>query len=304
MLEYYLGIDAGGTKSEAVLCDENYRIASRNWYQGLNLRGLNPNIAASTVKLILEDMTYRAGLLPYHIGLTVLAAAGAGDAKTREMVEWACKNYMPTQKVKVVTDAEAALTGAFNGTPGIVIIAGTGSIAWGKDDNGKIARAGGLGYLLGDEGSGFWLGQQALKKALNYHYNGKGSILGKKICELWGLRDLEEALNLIYQTEKPAPKIAEIAPLIFQILEAGDDLAKEILCEAGSELAELVLSLAESLEFRETIKFCLCGGLAKSGILEKEVNAHLDMQRFVLTMPLYETAIGAVMVGRMICEKS
>ncbi|NQS96830.1 MAG: hypothetical protein HQ591_00095 [candidate division Zixibacteria bacterium] len=299
MLDYYIGIDCGGTKTEAVLCDPGYNIITRSRFEGLNLRGLNPNIAAALVKKIIEDLTYQAGMLPYHITLTVLAAAGGGDPEIRSQVEYSLKGYMPTQPVKVITDAEAALAGAFKGEPGIVIIAGTGSIAWGKDSAGEIARAGGYGYILGDEGSGFWMGREALKRCLDAHHRSERIPLTAKICELWGLEYISDTVNMVYESEKPAAKTAEIAPLIFQAAESGDDSASEIIASAGEALGKIAKTLADKLAFEGLIKVCLSGGLSKQRrALEPHILKHLISGKFEIVSPAYEPAIGAVIHSR------
>ena len=299
MLDYYIGIDSGGTKSEAALCDPDYNIITHSRFEGLNLRGLNPNIAASFVKKVIDVLAYQAGMLPYHITLTVLAAAGGGDPEIRSQVEYSLKGYMPTQPVKVITDAEAALAGAFKGEPGIVIIAGTGSIAWGKDSAGNIARAGGYGHFLGDEGSGFWMGRQALKECLDAHHRSEKILLSTLICELWGLKDISNVVKIVYEAEKPAAKIAEVAPLIFQAAESGDDAALEIIAIAGETLGKMAKTLADKLAFKDIIKVCLSGGLSKQRqTLEPHISRCLDGERFNMVPPAYEPAIGAVIRGR------
>ena len=302
MIDYYIGIDAGGSKSEAALCDQDLKLIARNRFEGLNLRGLNPNIAASQVKRIIEQLTYQGGILPYHVKLTVLAAAGAGEAKTREQVEASCYSYMPTQAVKVITDTEAALAGAFKDESGIVVIAGTGSIAYGSDAEGNLRRAGGYGYILGDKGSGFWIGRQGLKICLDAHFNGKKVKWAEEIYQMWELSNIEEALEIIYKLEKPAAKIAEIAPIVMRAAVEGSDEAKSIIASAGEKLCELIYTLADRLYLEGKTKVCLLGGIFKDNSpVKQEVIKHSDSSRFEFSEPLYEPAVGAIIHGRNMC---
>jgi len=294
MIENYIGIDAGGTKAIAVLTDAKLRILARERFEGMNVSQMNPNTVSRLLQQIIDDLTYRAGMLPYHIGLTILAAAGAGEAKTREEVEYACHGRMPERKVKVITDAEAALAGAFVGGAGIVLISGTGSIAWGKDDRGRIVRAGGYGYLLGDEGSGFWLGREALRRCLAAHHRGETTALAGKICEIWQLSDIAKAVTIVYSAEKPAGKIAELAPLVFESYEAGDPLSVEILQEAGKKLAELVETTVKGLSLASPIKVNLTGGIASQvKVMQPLIQEHLPGE-YQFVPAAYDAAVGAV----------
>lgn len=298
-MDHFIGIDAGGTTWDAALVNRDNKILARHKFEGLNVRGANPNVVAFKVKDILEYMSYKGGLMAYHITLIVLAAAGAGDDKTREAVEKSCHSVFPNNPVKVVTDAEAALCGAFRGEPGIVLIAGTGSIAYGIDTQGAAGRAGGYGHLLGDEGSGFWIGREAVRTALDAHYRGEASALGKLICEKWELKDITYAPGQIYSSEFPAKMMAEIAPLVFKLAETGDSEAERIVSAAGRELGKLVMTLGESLNFGERIKVSFCGGLShyrealEPGILDSIKGGNYDLVEAAL-----EPAVGAVILGR------
>jgi len=294
MIENYIGIDAGGTKTIVVLVDADLRVRAKGSYEGMNLAQMNPNTVSGRLKQIIEEMTYRAGMLPYHVGLTVLAGAGGGDSKMREEIEYACWARMPERKVKVITDAEAALAGAFKGGAGIVLIAGTGSIAWGKDNEGRMARAGGYGYILGDEGSGFWMGREVLRRCLDAYHRGEMTALGKKVCEFWQIEDISKAISIIYSSDKPGAKAGELAPLVFEAYEAGDAAAQDILREAGRHLAELAVKVRGRLSFVPPVKVCLSGGVAgQQAVMQVLIGAELGKE-YELVPAAYEAAVGAV----------
>lgn len=261
-MPHIIGIDSGGTKIEAALVDEYGRIIARTQHEGVNLRQTNPNTAARICAEVVNDLTYRGGILPYHVAGVVLAAAGAGDAKICGMAIDAFRVRMPGIKMFIVSDAEAALEGAFAGEPGIILISGTGSIAWGKDSAGKMVRAGGFGYILGDDGSGFWIGREAIRQALSAVYRGETIPLCEKICHLWEIQNLQQAVTIIYTEQKPAPKIAKIAPIVFDLAVSGDETALHILSSAAEQLALLVENAGNRLNTSPPMKICFMGGIA------------------------------------------
>ena len=298
MKEHYIGIDAGGTKSEAVIVNQDLRILAEGIYEGMNVRQMNPNTVSRIVKTIIDDLTYRAGLLPYHAGLTILAAAGAGDAKIREQVEYACEGRMPQQIVKVITDAEAALAAAFGAEPGIVVISGTGSIAWGKDESGQVMRAGGHGYILGDEGSGFWIGREAVRKSLDGFHRGEDLPLAEKICQLWEIDDVSQAVSVVYNDEKPAYKAGTLAPIVFEAADTGDDLCRSILKDAAGELINLAEAITGRVKFRGLVNLCFSGSIAnklREGGYFEDIDS---IANYDINEPLYQPAIGAVIARK------
>ena len=297
MTEHYIGIDSGGSKSEAVLLDMQNQVLTRMVYEGMNLRQMNPNTVSARLKQIIEDLTYRAGILPYHVGITVLAAAGAGDPKIVKEVEYACYGRMPERKIMVVPDAEAALAGAFNGGPGIVLISGTGSVAWGRDNQGNLHRAGGYGYILGDDGSGFWIGREALRTSLDAYYRGETSPLAAEICELWGIEVITEAVSLAYAEKSPAGKIASIAPLVFRLSDNNDETSEDILVRAAEALSLLSNKLRNAMKIEDG-KICLSGSILQKNTAMKDLLTAKLGSGLTISDPLFEPAIGAVILAK------
>ncbi len=303
-MDHYIGIDGGGTQWEAALLNRANTVLARHGFGGVNVRGVNPNVVAFKLKDILEYMSDQGGMMPYHITLIVLAAAGAGDAKIKKSVEEACHSVFPNNPMKVVSDAEAALHGAFGGGPGVVLIAGTGSIAWGRDRSGTLARAGGYGHLLGDEGSGFWIGRECLKAALNEHFRGVETDLGKRICEAWNLKDITDGITLVYKSESAAKKLAELTPMAFELAKSGEVLAGEVVASAGRELGKLAKSVIRTLDLEGSVEVCFMGGLSnqvkalKPGIMQVIDNVNVE-----LVEPAFEPTVGAVLLGRELTEQ-
>jgi len=300
---YYIGIDAGGTTWDAVLCGDDNKIIAGNSFEGLNLRTVsNPIKVALKLQQAIKDVSDQCGLLSSQISLTTLAGAGAGDASLRKSIEDACREVIPQNRVKVVTDADAALEGAFDGGAGIIVIAGTGSIAFGRDGEGNFARSGGYGYLFGDEGSGFWIGKQAMQICLDAYYKGDDIPLAGYIRSKFKIRTINEILSNIYASANPVAKTAEIAPVVFEAAESGDEVAKSIIIKAGEEIGQLVKDTADKLKFPDKIRYCLMGGLSsRLGILHEYISSRL-YDNFESVTPLHPPAVGAVMLGRKLVK--
>jgi N-acetylglucosamine kinase-like BadF-type ATPase len=297
--EYYIGIDAGGTTWDAVLCRQDNIVLAENSFDGLNLRSVsNPRKIAFKLQQVIADMADLGSLLPAQITLTTLAGAGAGNIKLRESLEAACQDVIPQNPIRVVTDADAALEGAFEGGAGIIVIAGTGSISIGKDSEGNFARSGGYGYIFGDEGSGFWIGKRAVQTCLEAHYKGDNTPFLEKICLKFEVKTINEVLNIIYSHEHPAAKTAEIAPIVFEAADSGDEISKSIIKEAGEAIGLLVKQTADKLKFEKEIKFCLIGGLSKRvSVLKNHILSKLP-ERFEFVTPQYPPTVGAVILGK------
>ncbi len=227
-----LGVDAGGTATRAVLVRDG-AVVERIESEPLNAL-LDTGVAERLVQLVRESGAALAGIgLP---GLRGEAAAAGLQSQIASRVE---------AQVAVADDAEIARLGAFNGGPGIVVVAGTGSIALGCDGRGRRARAGGHGYLLGDEGGGYWIGLEALRAALRSRDgSGPRTRLETGLPERLGA-DLDRLLRDVYAAPADRLRLACLAPFVAEVAEA-DEVARALLSEATDHL----VALANLLRYR------------------------------------------------------
>jgi N-acetylglucosamine kinase-like BadF-type ATPase len=168
-------------------------------------------------------------------------------------------------RVLVVNDALIALVAGAASEPGIVIVSGTGSIAYGKNGSGHAARAGGWGHLIGDEGSGYWIGSRALS-AIVRHADGRGphTRLTADVLELFGVADVPALVRIVYDRDVPRRNVAGLGPIVQRAVEAGDMVATEIVDLAGGELALAAGSVASRLGMRgDRFPFLLSGSAFK-----------------------------------------
>jgi N-acetylglucosamine kinase-like BadF-type ATPase len=204
----------------------------------------------------------KAGLKPNAIAAIALGAAGAGRPAERGRIAAALRRLAPRARISVDTDAAIALFGATMGKPGILGIAGTGSIVLGVGDDGRFARAGGWGLLLGDEGSGGALGREAVKAVLRAEDGREPRTrLRPAVLRHFRVRTPSDMVASIYHRPPSSGEFAKLWPELLAAARNGDRVARAILRSGGEQLAETVEAVAARLVFRGTIPLILSGGV-------------------------------------------
>ena len=242
---YVIGIDGGGTRTTVALADEQgVEVLRRTGPPGL-VDPRNPAASAEVLVALIREATEEAGCDGPAAALCA-GLAGVGNAAEREVVRAALAEEGVARRVVVVGDGETALEGAFEGEAGILVIAGTGSIAYGRSEDGRVERCGGWGMVVGDEGSAYGTGRAALIAALRAH-DGRdpATQLLPALLDALGLRTPDEIPPWAGRAEKT--EIAALAPLVARVAAEGDECAEQIVATAAHELARLVASLAERL---------------------------------------------------------
>ena len=252
-MSHFLAIDAGGSKTQCLLADEG-RVLAHATTGTVKLMRVGEPEATARLQAMLAEVAAAAGVSLNHISRTCFGLAGTSSPAARA---WASRvlSSSVSGELLICGDEEIALDAAFRGGPGILIVAGTGSNAIGRTDAGEVYGAGGWGPVLGDEGSGTWIGLEAIRAALRARDReqlsdathvqtgiGPTSLL-REIERHWGLNSLGELVAYANQrgdTDHPAPEFASLAPIVARCAEQGDALAAEVLNRAGVELAELV----------------------------------------------------------------
>jgi N-acetylglucosamine kinase-like BadF-type ATPase len=200
--------------------------------------------------------------------------------------------------MQVTDDALIALAGATAGEPGLVVIAGTGSIAFGRNLEGRTARAGGWGYLFGDEGGAFWIARQAIRAARRWEEDwGLPTSLRARLLDATGARNINDLLHRCYTPEFPRPRVASLSILVNHAAEAGDSAAFEILDTAARELALLVIAVNGQLfAGGKPALVTYSGGVFRSRILLGRFRNWMASEEGVRVMPpVYGPAIGALL---------
>jgi len=235
-MPYFLAIDAGGTKTTALLADES-RVLARASTGTIKVLRTTEQVAEERLKALLEELAAKANVPLVEITRTCIGAAGASVDAVRRWSQQTLERYVGGE-VLVCGDEEIALDAAFPGMPGVLVIAGTGSIVIGRCSDGSLHTAGGWGPVLGDEGSGYWIGMEAIRTALRAQDRHVKSCLLAEIQKCWKLESLQELIAV--SNSQPLPDFASLARVVAECAADGDVLALSLLQRAGEELAGLI----------------------------------------------------------------
>lgn len=295
MSEYFLGVDGGQSSTTALIGDESGRVLGAGSGGPCNHVG-----AAEGRAKFVSAIETCVGAARRNAGLGDVRFAGAclgfsGGPKDKEAI---LHEILPVDRMVVTDDALIALAGATAGGPGLIVIAGTGSIAFGRNGESRTARAGGWGYIYGDEGGGFDLTRQALRAALRFEEGwGPPTVLRDILCAATAARNANELLHRFYTTEFTRPQIASFSKLIDRAAREGDAIAREILMNAAQQLASLAGAVRGQLfEPGEPARIASIGGVFKSGPLAERFRMLVELEEANrLGPPVYGPAAGALL---------
>jgi glucosamine kinase len=245
---FVLGIDAGGTKTVCLVADEQGHVLGSARGPGANLATLGELEVEKVLHEVMEQAMVGQSGAPAVICLGIAGVDRAEDAAIIRSIMRRIGNKAP---VLVVNDALIALEAGAGDGPGIVLIAGTGSICYGRNDRGHAARAGGWGYILADEGSGWWMGQRAIQAVMR-QADGRGpaTSLTPRVLAYFGVTDPALVVHEVYYHDPRRRLIAGLGPAVQASVDEGDPVAREIVADAAGELALAARSVAEKLEMR------------------------------------------------------
>jgi N-acetylglucosamine kinase-like BadF-type ATPase len=242
-----LGIDGGGTRTRASIVAGEQVLAHGENGSIKRLR-VGAEAAEEHLRALLKDVFAQAGVSGVRA-----ASCGVASATMPGVTEWitAVFNDFGVRRSEVVGDEVIALDAAFHGGPGILQIAGTGSNTIGRAPDGSRESAGGWSSRLGDEGSGYWIGVNSVRRALHAYDREQPTRILKKVGEIWGTPNLDDLVNLGDST--PGPDFAALAPAINELAEAGDPVALGVLRQASADLVEFVLLVRSKLRRKHKI---------------------------------------------------
>ena len=290
-------MDGGQSSTTAIIGDENGRVL------GIGRGGPSNHVRASegrakfinAINASLRAACLDAGLEAATIRFVSACLGLSGGPAEKQAI---LGEILAADRILVTDDATIALSGALGGEPGIVIIAGTGSIAFGRNAQGRTARAGGWGYLFGDEGGGFWIVRQALRAALRWEEGwGSPTALRAMLLDSTGARNMNDLMHRCYTPEFPRPRVASLSRLVNNAAENGDPIARNIFSEAAHELALLARAVSSQLfDPQDSARCAYIGGVFQSRILRARFREALEREPgLVATPPVQVPAIGALL---------
>ncbi|WP_246092740.1 N-acetylglucosamine kinase [Terrilactibacillus laevilacticus] len=282
MYQYSLAIDGGGTKTDVVLLNADNGVIHRVIGESTNPNSLKFNQVEQHFETIFAELFQNE--MPSNIIHCFAGISGADHPDISRQLEVCIRNVCPVPiiNLEVGNDAKNALWSGTDGDHGLVVIAGTGSIAYGEKENGETFRIGGWGYLFGDEGSGYDIGKEAIRNVL-MSYDGRNpqTILTSFVKKYFEIDSIQDLIPIIYQS--PKHMIAGLVPLVEKSALEGDKIAMKIMINAVESLVSLIQAALK--QYSSNPKIVLTGGIWNSVIIRKEIRKLIPQDLVFLNYP-------------------
>jgi glucosamine kinase len=296
-MTYVLGIDGGGSNLRIVLTDERLNIHQQGQGGSANPNVVGREASGEAIRTVIHEILAAANLSPDQIVGVGIGIAGASQAGFKDWLQQVLADVIPDVPLAISSDFEIALVGAHGKRLGVLVLAGTGSLAYGVNSKGDTALVGGWGYWLGDEGGGYWLGMEGLLAALRMaDGRGTNTSLAQPIFDLFQLEQPRDIVLWLYQANTSRVRqIAELAPLVLEHVAGGDAVAKDIVTRGARELALAVRAVLHRLQM-ESLPIAFTGSLLSAP------NPLSDMLCGLLGLPAipanrYPPAVGAALLA-------
>ncbi len=260
---HVLGLDAGGTKTVCLLANGEGTVLAEARRGGANLQAVGELEVEKVLHDVMEEALGERGIAPAAICLGI---AGVDRPDDHAVIRGIMRRIGGHARVLVVNDALVALEAGAPRQPGVVVISGTGSIAYGRNARGEAARAGGWGYVLGDEGSGYWIGRAALRAVLRESdRRGPRTALSERLLSHFGVAQAQGLIHEVYHANLKPSAIGAVARCVQEAFSEGDAVAIGILRAAANELEGSAMSVARRLNLvGESFAFVLAGGIFRA----------------------------------------
>jgi glucosamine kinase len=318
---YYLGIDGGGSKTTCAVGNTTSLLATASAGPS-NIVRVGEARARESLHQVVRQACAAAGIAPGQVERTCIGASGGGREQTARLVRKILMEILAGEaseeiapgKINVVGDTQIALEAAFGSAPGVIVIAGTGSIAYGRDEQGRTVRAGGWGFAISDEGSAHWIGRAALAAALRAVDEEDKSALPfvRELMKAWDLSSLEDLVRVanfsgenVYSVS--APDFASFFPVVLNAAEAGEPLAQRVLTAAAHELAQLAVLIVRRLfpkaqaTASAAVPMAMVGGVFRHAAMVRELfynDVRAAHPNVVLNSEVVEPVHGALQRAR------
>jgi glucosamine kinase len=306
---YYLGIDGGGTKTTCALGDES-RVLATVTAGPSNVVRVGEQRARESLLDGVKQACATAAVTPSEIVSTCIGASGAARPEIAAVVRSALAEILSCQ-IEVVGDLETSLDAAFGTGPGIIVIAGTGSSAYGRNRRGMTTRAGGWGFAIGDEGSAHWLGREAVRAVLRAseetNAEPQDSVFlpfAAALCQVWSVSSLIDLARIANSV--PPPDFAALFPVV---ASSKDRLALQIQSNAGKELARITGIVSHRLfasKDASSVPVAMIGGVFRYSLTVRE-SFYNELRRLdprvEVTAEVVEPVSGALRMARESAKK-
>jgi len=306
-MSYIIGMDGGGTKTHCIIASLEREVLFECTGRASNFLTIGTEKVCSNLFELMNECKEHLKIDFTEIKIILLGTTGAGRSNDAERLENAFHDFIKDRNINlnfhVESDARIALEAAFSGRPGSILIAGTGSIMFGKDSAGNIHRVGGFGRFIGDEGSGFSLGKKGLI-AVSKEFDGRGSdtLLSKLVKEKFRIDTLEKLITEVYRNQFD---IASAAPLVIEAAEKNDIAALKIIDEETDELVLHISAMAKKLR-QHIFEVSFIGGIiCNENIFSEKLREKIKNQlpNVVIKPAENPPAYGAVLMAKELLKK-
>src|SRR5215469_4324789 len=297
-MSLYLGIDAGGTKTESAVSN-GAELLGQAMAATAKIARVGEEQARQNLQQSIVRACEAAKVSPQAIDRVCIGISGASVAGVRAWTERVIHELVPGE-VMVSGDQSIAHRAAFGTMPGVLVLAGTGSFAYGRNEKGETARAGGWGPPVSDEGSAFWIGREALSAALRLYDRSNNNGLLSTISEIWQAGSPEEVIR-IANSDAPV-RFAELATAVSAAAEKGDPTAREIAIRAGRELAALAaIVIARLWPADAVVRVAMAGGVLQGSSLVRRAfqeKIQTDCPNAALSFAYVRPVLGALALAQ------
>ena len=297
MSALFLGVDGGQSSTTAVIGDATGRVIGYGRGGPCNHVKTGDGRAKFTnaIGVCVGEACAQAGLVFDAVSFRSACLGFSGGPADKEAI---LREILRVEQMLVTNDGIIALTGATAGAPGIIAIAGTGQIALGRNAAGVVARAGGWGYIFGDEGGGFDITRQAVRAALRQHEGwGPRTALHDSLLDATGASDANDLVHRFYTSDWPRPQIAGFSKLVDQAAREGDAIACRILTDAAQAQAGYAAAVRGQLFAEgEAVAVACIGGVWRSEIFRDHFHTLMELSEGVRVIaPQFGPAAGALL---------
>ena len=294
----YLGIDGGGTKTSFAIADD-YHILARVTEGGSSPTRNDDATVQRVLRSGIETVCAKAGIARIDIELTCIGSAGVAIEAGRTLIE-STISEMVQGRYAIVGDMLIAHEAAFFGTEGVMVVSGTGSIAFGVNNDGENARAGGRGPIVSDEGSGTWIGRNAVSALLRAWDGDQETCLDKFLLPAWQIHDADD---LVAKCARAGPnEFSRLFPAVQAAAAAGDSIAQDLLTQAGAELATIAKLVARRLWPRTNhVRVAMAGGIFRNSPTVRVAfynSIHAERPESQVRLTTLPPVLGAIMMAR------
>jgi glucosamine kinase len=292
----FLGIDGGGSKTSCVVGNEGY-VLGRGLAGASNVVRVGEQRAREAIAAAVQQACKEAMVEPLQITRSCIGIAGGARAETAEVIQKIAKEIV-SGEMEIVGDMVIAMEAASGSGPGVVVIAGTGSIAYGRNAAGQTARAGGWGFAISDEGSAHWIGRTAVSAVMKAQDEGQSAALLDALMKAWNVSTREQMVMAV--NASPVPDFAALFPVV--LAAEADPIAHDVLAQAGAELSTLAKAVIARL-FRENqaVRVAMSGGVFRNAAQVRRVfynNLRLTYPKVVVSEDVVDPVDGALALAR------